>query len=64
MTKHIPAGTLVRINYPDNNILHQKIGYIVVRQPYRAHRILWYTVGFFDMEGVYDFDVNELEVLP
>lgn len=34
-----------------------------MREPYRAHRILWYTVGFFDMESVYDFDVNELEVV-
>lgn len=64
MTRTIPAGTLVRINFPENEEFHKLIGYVTTNDPYPDSNHTWYTVKLFDENLTYDFTVEELEVLP
>ena len=65
MTNRIPAGTLVRINFPENDEVHKMVGYVTIDEPYSGIRDqTWHTVQLFGLEYTYDFPYDELEVLP
>lgn len=64
LTKSIPAGTLVRINFPENAEFHKLIGYVTNKDPYPDSSHTWYTVQLFEERLTYDFTDKELEILP
>lgn len=64
MTRTIPAGTLVRINFPENDEFHRMVGYVTNNDPYPDSSHTWYTVQLFDESLTYDFTDKELEILP